>query len=263
MSVSYSRSLRLTALAMLTASAYACSSDSPTTPDGNQQASLDAVLTEASQPAIETVGTRFVTAAFLMPGGPTLVPSSCTYDAASQSFICQQLTSGGLTIERSFILYDAKGNRQAQFGPSTAAVQTKAHVAGTLTLATGTLTLDAADDRTVSGLLTAQHVLNGLSRSTMDGTFGIGSSPSDPTHSTSTAKIENLVLPSAANRWPGPGTMTLDATSSFGTFPPLSSHLLATFNGTRCVVIALTTGPISETMTIDLAQGDVTAGCRP
>ncbi len=263
MSISYARSLRLTALAMLTASAYACSSDSPTTPDGNQQASLDAVLTEASQPAIETVGTRFVMVAFPMPGGATLVPSSCTYDGSSQSFICHRLTSGGLTIERSFILYDAKGNRQAQFGPSTAAVQTKAHVAGTLTLASGTLTLDAADDRTVSGLLTAQHVLNGTSSSTMDGTFGIGSSPSDPMHSMSTTKIENLVLPSAANRWPGPGTLTADATSSFGTLPPLSSHVQATFNGTRCVVIAITSGGISETLTIDLSRGDVTAGCTP
>jgi hypothetical protein len=263
MSIRYSRSLRRTALAMLTASAYACSSDSPTTPVDNQSASLDAVLTEASQPAIETVGTRFVAVGFSMPGGTTLVPSSCAYDGSSQSFVCHQIATGGLTVERSFILYDAKGNRQSQFGPSTAAVQMKAHVAGTLAVATGTLTMDAADDRTVSGLLTAQHVLNSTSSSTTDGTFGIGSSPPSQMHSTSTTKIENLVLPSTANRWPGPGTLTADATSSFGTLPALSSHVQATFNGTRCVVLSITSGGISETVTIDLSQGDVTAGCTP
>jgi hypothetical protein len=263
MEIRCSRSVRLTVLAFLAASAYACSSDSATAPDATQSTTLATVLDEASLPVIEAVGATLIGVPFPMPPTASLASSGCAYDGSTLSFVCPRVTFGRLTTERSYTLYDGSGNAQAQFGTSTVAVRTKTHVAGTLTVASGTVTLDFADDRTVSGLGTAQHVLNGTSRSSMDGTFGIGASALEPTRSTSLTTIDNMVLPSAGHRWPGPGTLTSDNTSSFGTSPPMSFHVQAVFNGTRCVVISFTSEGISQTVTIDLSRGDVVAGCTP
>jgi hypothetical protein len=262
MGITTARSLRLATLALLAVSVHACSSDSATTPD-TQPASLVAVLTEASLPAVETVGAVFVGGRFSMPPATAVAPSGCAYDASSQSFICPQTTSGGLTIDRAYTLYDDAGHPQAEFSSSTAAVQTKAHTTGTLTYVGGTTTLDYLDDRTVSGLRTAKHVLNGTSIARMDDSFSGGTSPPLVSSNTSTTKIHDLVLPSANNRWPGPGTLTSDNVTLLGAMPSMSSHFQADFNGTRCVVISFTMNGISETTVIDLSRSYATAGCTP
>jgi hypothetical protein len=146
------RSLRVAALAFVAASLYACSSDSPTSPGDAQPPELTAVLSEATQPSLGEIGaivaptSRLVSA--LAPSLSTPVPSNCGYDGTSQSFVCARVTYNGLTVEHSFTLFDAAGNRQSQFSPgSTASVQTRSHVTGTLTLPTGSTTMDAVDDR--------------------------------------------------------------------------------------------------------------------
>jgi hypothetical protein len=251
--------LRATALVALAASVYACSSDSGTGPRDTELASLNDVLVESTQPDIEWLGATLIPAAPLqvVTSSPPASPAGCSYDAASRSFVCARITSGGLTIDRTFILFDAAGNRQSEFvRGSTAAVQTKTHIVGTLTSAAGTHSFDHSDDRTVSGLLTTRHVLSGTSSMTMDGTFSVpaGSAPS-AMHSTSASTIESLVLPSKENRWPGPGVITTSSTSTWGTLPPMSFTTRAVFNGTRCVTMTITSpdGP-SQTMTIDMSN---------
>jgi hypothetical protein len=115
--------------------------------------------------------------------GSTVIPSACTYVAASQSFTCPTQTVNGVTITLSYTLLDAAGHPQSSPNiATTAAVRTLSTVKGTLTLLpgnagaiSGTLTLDRTEDMTLSGLLTGVHTLNGtasvtsVSVATLDG----------------------------------------------------------------------------------------------
>lgn len=251
--------LRAASLVILAASIHGCS-DSGTGPSERELAGLNEVLTESSLPGFGQLGATLIPAApvQMFSASSSFSPSGCSYESVSQSFVCAPVTNGGLTIERSFILFDAAGNRQAQFvRGTTAAVQTKMHVSGTLSSATATMAVDHRDDRTVSGLLTSRHVLNGTAAMTMDGTFpaGPGGATPMPMSIRSTTTTDNLVLPSKENPWPGPGTMTMISTSTFGsTLPPMASTMRAVFNGTKCVSFTLSADGHTQTMVMDLSN---------
>jgi hypothetical protein len=261
MGFGYSGTLRLTALAVLAASVHACSSES-TSPDTARSAALTSLLNEVSQPGIDAIGGTLVRVPSIFFFAP-LAPLDCTYDGSSMSFVCPQANSRGFTIDRSFTLYDGAGNKQAQFsGTSTATMQMITHVAGTSTYVGGTMTLDYFDNRTLSGLGTTQHVLNGISTETTDDNFVNGTSQ-EHVSDASVTKIENLLLPSGLNRWPGPGTVTSDNTTSYSGYAPIASHLQAVFNGTKCVTVSTTSGASSRTIVIDLSSSAPTATCTP
>jgi hypothetical protein len=251
------------ALAVLAA---LCScSDSPTDPDGGASTSLSAVLLEASDPLLADLSSGVLVGPVTMTSIMRFTPGGCTYDAGTQSFICAASSSGGLSVERSFILFDAAGNRQSQFSPtSTASVQTRMRVSGTMTSANSRLTVDDTDERIVSGLLTARHVLNGASKMTMTGSLATPGAPAEPFTMSSTTKTENLTLPSSSNRWPGPGTMTMVSTSSFADMADelMTSVVKVTFTGTKCVTIETRSGDQVYTSTIDLSNPNA-ASCTP
>lgn len=250
---------RVASLVILAVSIQGCS-DSGTGPSDRELAGLNEVLTESSLAGFEGLGATLIPSAPvpLFSASSSFSPSGCSYVGVSQGFVCAPLTNGGMTIERSFILFDAAGNRQSQFiRGTTAAVQTKTHVSGTLSSAAATMRIDHLDDRTVSGLLTTRHVLNGTSAMTMDGTFpaGPGGTTPMPMSTRTTTTTDKLVLPSKANPWPGPGAMTMVSTSTFGgTLPPMASTMRAVFNGTKCVSFTVTTDGHSQTMVMDLSN---------
>ncbi len=257
--------LRVAAL-LLGASLFACSSE-PTGPQSTSN--LAEVLNEASLSSLSgfsDIGAVLIAAPVMMPVVASGSPSSCGYDAASQRFVCAPVTSGGITFTRAFTLYDAAGSAQSQFSPtSTASLRTTSHLSGTVASAGSTFTIDNVDEGTVSGLLTGRHVLNGTSTSTTAGTFSGG--PRAPTSeamsNVSVAKIEGLVLPSRANKYPGPGTITADATFSFGTLPATTMHSVVQFTGTRCVTVSIAApGSAPLIMSIDLSNPSATS-CRP
>lgn len=273
MNTSRSTPLRRAAtLALLAAAVSSCSSDSSTGPGDGELAGLSEVLSEATPSALEGVSAGMVSSS-LVPGAPALgapmsapavVPSRCGYDAPSQSFVCPQVTHNGMTIDRSFILFDAAGNRQSQFSrTTTAAVRTKTRATGTMTSPAGSRTIEHVDDRTVSGLLSTRRVLNGTSSMKSMGSF---TGPASPTpvqlNTAGITTIENLVLPSREHRWPGPGTVTTVTTSSFGTLPPMTSTSRATFDGTRCVTITISSERSTHTRVMDLSNPRAT-GCTP
>jgi hypothetical protein len=200
--------------------------------------------------------------AFSIPAPST---TSCSYDASSLSFACARVTREGLSLDQSFILFDAAGNRQSAFvRGSTASVEMKSHAFGTVGVGDDIQTIDMVGDRTVSGLLTSRHVLNG----TLSTSFDESAPPQGgivapmPMHFTSATTLENLVLPSRDHRWPGPGTMTTVSTSLFGSEPPFITTARAVFNGTKCAVFTFTNGPHTETMTMDLSNPLATS-CTP
>jgi hypothetical protein len=256
------RHVRSAAIVLLAASIHACSdSTGPSEPS----ASLSAVLLEATDPMLADLASWGAVAPVGMSSAVRFTPGGCTYAAATQSFVCATSSSSGLTFERSFILFDAAGNRQSQFDPATtASVRTKSHVSGTLTSANTRMVVDDTDERTVSGLLSAHHILDGASSMSMTGTLATPGAPAGTLSLQTSTKTENLVLPSRSNRWPGPGTMTTESTSSFSDLlgPPMTSRMKVTFTGTKCAAIEMRFGTEVQTSTIDLSNPSATT-CTP
>ena len=253
------------ALGTLALFAFVASCSDSTGPSEEPSAALSAVLLEATDPMLTDLASWGAVAPVGMSSVVRFTPGGCAYAAATQSFVCATSSSGGLTFERSYILFDAAGGRQSRFDPATtASVQTNTHVSGTMTSANSRLTVDDTDERTVSGLLSAHHVLNGASTMSMTGNLTPPGAPAAVLSLRTTTKTESLVLPSKGNQWPGPGTMTTESTSSFSDLvgPPMSSRMKLTFTGTKCATIETRFGTQVYTQTIDLSNRSATT-CTP
>jgi hypothetical protein len=249
--------------------AVAACSDSPTGP-GSSTLDLKALLAEMSTPSIGAA-TSFATAAAgpMTVAAPSVDPGQCTYTADTGFFVCPTLTSNGLTITRMYRLIDAAGNSQSQLNGQTSAIETKTTVKGTPPPPSqfsrnSSITLDGASDMTLSGIRTGKHTLNGVSVTTMTGSFDLNGT-SIPINSTVTQTTTNLVLPnaSAGQQWPQSGTMSFDETSnvlSTGLGPATSMHLVMTFNGTSIVTVTITDALGTSTCHFDMANPGVGAG---
>jgi hypothetical protein len=258
-----SRHLRSAAIILLAASFQACSDS--TAPGDEPPATLSEVLLEASDPLLPELSSWAAVGPVTISSISRFTPGGCSYDAGTQRFVCPASSSDGMTIERSFVLLDAAGSPQSRFDPATtASVQTRMHVFGTLVTSGSRFTMDDTDERTVSGLLTAPHVLDGSSSMTMSGTFASPGAPAETFEMKSSTKTEHLVLPSRSNRWPGPGTMTMLSTSSFADMAggPITSLVKVTFTGTKCATIEVRFGDQVDTSTIDLSNPNAMS-CKP
>ena len=239
--------LRAIALAMVAASVVGCGSDSAVAPD-HPPADLGAVLTEMAVPSLAG---SFLPGAPAMPDASAPVPSSCTYNAASQSFTCPDVTASGITLTRSFTLLSASGTPQSQFDPAaTAAVHTNSTMAGTITSGGSAITLDGEDEFTLSGILTGVHTLNGTSLTHMSGTY-----TGSPTPFTLTvgSTITDLVLPTAAEKWPKSGTIIVDV-SGVVEGASVTSHMTMTYNANGKVTVTTIAGGRTLNCTVDLAN---------
>lgn len=249
--------------AVLTA---ACGSDSPSGPTTPPASSLDlsAVLSEISR------GTPNAARAEMGPsaapvGSAAVVPSACTYAAASQSFACPTQTVNGLTIMLSYTVLDAAGHPQsAPNVATTAAVRASSTVKGTVTLSSsgatsvsGSITLDRTETMTLSGLLTGVHTLNGTATGTSTAVTTIDGVTLH-TSSTDKSTTANVVLPSsgASSAWPLSGSITSDQNlvSSVGNSSVVSStiHTVMTFNGSANMVVTINIGGKTVTCTLNL-----------
>ena len=239
------------AIATLVAFAVGCSES--TGPSDVQPADLSEVLDEL-QPSSLTSAAALI-APVPVPSFSAAVPSSCSYDGASKSFVCPNVTVSGITASRSFTLLDVNGTPQTAFDrTTTAAVRMKTTFAGTITSAGTTVKVDQQQDITLSGLLTGVHTLNGTSSTHLIGSLVTGGAPL-PLDMSMSAKITDLVLPrsSTGSQWPQSGTIaaTITETSAgtaFTTMVPLA------FNGTSKVAVTTTFGGFTSTSTIDLAN---------
>jgi hypothetical protein len=241
--------LRLASLAAILALAGACSDS--TGPSNDPPADLSQVLAEL-QPSLLASSVSMVSPV-PVPSFSAPVPSSCSYDGASKSFVCPNVSISGVTASRSFTLFDAGGAPQSAFDPtSTAAVQMKAAFAGTVTSSVMTVVVDQRQNFTLSGLLAGAHTLNGTSLLSLTGNYGTGATamPLDMTVSTT---ITNLVLPraSSGNQWPQSGSISATITDAeFGT--PMTVTIA--FNGTSTASMTVTVDGFTTTSTLDLAR---------
>jgi hypothetical protein len=248
-----SRPLRLSALVAIVALAGACS-DSSTGPTTLQPADLGQVLAELQPSSLAALNSQISAAPIAGLSAP--VPSSCTYDATSKSFLCPNVSVTGVTVTRSFTLLDASGNAQSQFDQATtAAVRLKTTFAGTVASGGTTLAIDQQQDATLSGLLSGVHTLDATSLGHVNGTVGNGTTTM-PINSTIATTITSLVLPrttTGADRFPASGTIAVNTTTTLGALPAFTQSATITFNGTSKAAVAVTTNGHTVTCTVDLA----------
>jgi hypothetical protein len=203
-----------------------------------------------------------------LPGVPsqalaTPLPSNCTYVAATSRFVCPTVTVTGLTITQSYTLLDASGKPQSAFDANTtASIHATNSVAGTLSIEGTTLTIDEAQDLTLSGLLTDAHTLNGTTTVKMAGTTTTGSTVT-PLAINVTLNIKNLVVPrssAGAKTYPASGTITSDVSVTLNNTGSVSTHVELTFNGTSKVQVVVTVGVVTQHCTLDLATSASACG---
>ena len=246
------RHIRLAALVAIAAFASACS-DSSTSPSAVQPADLSQVLAELQPSSLAPLESQISAAPLAGLAAPA--PSSCSYDAVTRSFICPNVAITGVTVSRSFTLFDASGTPQSQFDrTTTAAVRMKTTFAGTVTSGNSTITVDQQQDVTLSGLLTGIHTLNGTSLGHLSGTIG-NATTLTPVSSTISTTITNLVLPqssSGANRFPASGTIAAANVTTIGALPAVTTNAVVTFDGTSKASLVITSAGRTMRCTVDL-----------
>jgi hypothetical protein len=247
------RSIRLGTLAAIVALAGACSDS--TGPSVVQPADLSEVLGELQPSALPGITADLSVVPATELSAPT--PSSCSYDSATKSFLCPDVSLTGVTVTRSFTLYDASDNPQTAFDKTTtAAVRLKTTFAGTLTTAGSTVAIDQQQDVKLSGLLSGVHTLNGSSLGHIKGTEGTGTAAT-PVDVTIATTINNLMVPraSASNRWPKSGSISATVTDATIAAPFSTAAITITFNGTSKATVTVTVGGVTSTSTVDLSNG--------
>ena len=186
---------------------------------------------------------------------PAIVPSSCAYQAASQSFACAPLVVSGLTVTHSFALLDASGATQTAFDQgTTSGVRARTTVAGTLQQGQLQLAVDGQQDLTLTGLRTATHTLDGTSRVHVASISG--AAPSFETTVNTTITGLKLQAPTAdgTHPWPTAGTIVVETSNSVGGAPAAVVRATLTFSGTSKVTVNLTGPGVAVNCTIDLAS---------
>lgn len=192
--------------------------------------------------------------------------SDCPFDAATGRFVCPPVQRGGLTIHRSFALFDAQQQpMQAFHNQLTASANVRWSVQGTVAHDSWSGTVNRQRDMTVSGLagLESQRTWNGEGSTHIEAQFTGAAGTRSYTHEVQT-ETENVVVavPRALNNpWPLSGTVTAHIVSNRPRFGGGTVELTAvvTFNGTR--IVPLDVG--EREFCLDLALRRLTAlACR-
>lgn len=244
--------------------ALACSSDS-TAPKITQPPDLASIFGEMSlapnPPGSAVTGGLAVWTPGL--GSSTISPAACTFSSSAQEFVCPPIQRDGITITRTYALYDAAGHPQSHPDVNTASVRVQTTVKGTTTFtgipgATRTHTIDRQDDRTVSGINTGHHVLNSVAAGTANGTDSYNGSMNTFSFTDVDTALD-LALPAVGSGqwWPQSGSTRTHVvgTASFGTLTiPTKVDMIMTFNGNNTATLVITSDGVTTTCKVDLSQ---------
>jgi len=251
----------LVGVAVLSAFVVGCGkSTKPTSPSS----SVEAVPSSAQSIAAGLDATTGMAASDLLAGRPfgasnafglpVSIPTGCTFDPATQSFVCGPNTlPNGLTETSSYQFRDASDAPQTAFDSlTTASIHFASHVSGTTT---GLLHSTVDDQRAlvVSGLAGTEtsRTWNGTGNSARQDSIPVmgGGKTVLDTHVTTT--IDNVVLPVAITNhaWPLSGTITTHKVVTGGLMP-IDQTATLVFDGTRFAKLTVN----GVTYTIDLAR---------
>jgi hypothetical protein len=233
----FSRLIPVLALAVIAG----CDSN-PTEPEIN----VDAALAQMASSGISTYSTAALGAGGVAVAVPTpnSSASSCTYNATTAFFVCAPVTANGITFARQYQLLDATGAAVSTPNPfAVASIRSVIDMDGTITQQGAqamTIQIDRHEDAVLSGIQSANRVLNGSSTQLLTAT-GSGFSFASNDVSTTT----NLQLPStAAQKYPLGGTIVTDRTftSSGAASVSQQQHQVIAFDGTNLMTVTLTIG---------------------
>lgn len=192
-------------------------------------------------------------------GDPTRT-SPCTFVAASGRFECAPESREGITITRSFALYDKAGNVQDKRGDATDAMNTRISASGTRTHTSGEMTVQRSSDMTVTGLAAGStaRTFNGSESGTVSGTR-TGTRGTMTSTESFEAATSNVVKSTdrVAHPYPLSGTISRSATTTTsvdgGQARTRTWSEVITFNGTNRVQVVITHNGVTRTCTRDIA----------
>ena len=180
-------------------------------------------------------------------GLPLSIPTGCSFDAGSQSFVCgPNSLPNGLTETHSYQFLDASNTPQSAFDSlTTASIHFTSKLSGTTT---GHYSkVDDQHDLTVSGLagVETSRTWNGTGTSSHQDSLGLALID---THVNTT--ITNVVVPAShVTPYPLSGTIATHTTVSGGLMP-IDQTASLSFNGTRYATLTIN----GMTYTIDLGK---------
>ena len=195
-----------------------------------------------------------------------ILPSSCTFQAASGRVECPTETRGGLTLNRSAAYYTADGSLQQAFDRTTTnTANLRVAVSGThVRRDSSTTTLQHASDRTISGLAagSTQRTVNGVSAGT-ESTSGRTRQGQEFTAQRVMADtVTNLVIPvrtDTVRPYPIAGTVTrsMRATTTVAGRTPVTHtrREVITYNGSNTATLVITHNDQTRTCTLPLPRG--------
>jgi hypothetical protein len=252
------RRSRIALLAILTGCA-ASDSTSPAT-------DINALVDQMSGSGLASYSTAALQASGITTG---LIPaptggSPCTYSASTQFFDCAPVTLEGMTVTRAYQLLDDSGRPLSVPDPrSVAAIRAVSELKGTPTTGTGvsavSLTLDRHEDATMTGLLSATHLVNGTA--TQTATINATGTTITLVEADTTSNLQ-LPQPTAHESWPLGGSLIANRTVTVGSLAATTSRDVITFEGTSVMTVSHTMSGVTQTCAIDLAKPTVLPACH-
>lgn len=196
--------------------------------------------------------------------GGFALPSTCTFNAATNRVECPPVVRSGLTITKSASYKNADGGVQQAFDSLTNEVNMKIGVTGTFTHRRDSAQTTVAhnSDRTVTGLApgATQRTINGTSAG-RESTVGRDTAGAYTLLRVGGDTIDGVVIPvrndSMGASYPSSGKVirSMAATLTRGdVVRSITRREVLTFNGTATATLVITQNGVTKTCTVSLAQ---------
>ncbi|MBI4502017.1 MAG: hypothetical protein HY700_12765 [Gemmatimonadetes bacterium] len=199
-------------------------------------------------------------------GDPSLI-GVCSYSASTGRITCDPVTARGLTITRSAAYSDINDAFQSAFDSATTnTINVQVTVTGTRIHRDGdTSVVNAASDRTVTGLLASERTINGTSRANenISGTDSTGHFTAVRVAGDTTNGVK-IPAPSATNAHPYPtaGTVTrsMQVTVTRDGQSPVNKNRreVVTYDGSDTAKVVITQDGVTKNCTLPLPRGRIT-----
>lgn len=190
----------------------------------------------------------------------TSAHGTCIYSSSTGRFTCPDITRDGVTISRSFALFDAADKPQEKRDSNTVKINTQVWARGTVQKDRGKITIDRRSDLTATGVQPSSpsRTLNGTEQGTsaMEHSTDRGLVRSNVVFADTTI---NLVLPKpdSPRKWPLSGTVirahsgtrSIEGHSEVRTF---SYRAVFEYDGSAVVKITITSNGQTKTCTQNL-----------
>lgn len=248
----------------------ACNSDTSGPDSATPLLNADIALVAADGTAEDVDVMRepvfFTAMAGFAPGQGDFRPANCPFNPSNNQLVCPPITHGDITINRSYMFWDAANAvQQAYDAVTTAKANILSSINGTRTQPNWEATIERVRNMTATGLAgtETQRTWNGTGSSHITRSKHTDNGPERSYDLECSAVVQDVVVPvpNGTDAWPLSGTITRQCTVTFVGGPrdgqTISRTATVTFNGTQTAT--LTVG--GKTFDLDLKNRH--RGARP